>query len=296
MDKLIASLVLLASNCCIAAVVHDDSKLIHAHIQLALNALMTGEITLLEVDQDEWDQALSTAAGSKDYENLLKDAKQADPVELNERVNNAIRSARKAYPQVSDLAINAFLRQPGGRLREEFQVSLTGKSLGKPRFFQMTFDSLRTSNGWIGHSKFQFHQTIGIDTVRQLEEEREFFKELYWQERMNSIVRVKGRISCNYGNRGGTCEIENSLVTYSFSLSEKNDVDWYFEDVKLPTTKLQDTDIVIPTFERQALTHFQDCSADVTTNGHRLTVRIRLKGCAHSKEIYEPALNPSVED
>lgn len=160
MNKLIASLVFLASNCCTAAVVHDDQELVHAHIQLALNALMTGETTLLEVDQDEWDQAMSYAAESKDSENLLKYAKQADLVELNERANNAVRSARKAYPQVSDLAINAFLRQSGGRFKEEFQVSLTGKSLGKPRFFQMTFDSLRTSNGWMGHFNFQFHQTI----------------------------------------------------------------------------------------------------------------------------------------
>ncbi|MAF08783.1 MAG: hypothetical protein CL389_13150 [Acidiferrobacteraceae bacterium] len=115
-------------------------------------------------------------------------------------------------------------------------------------------------------------------------------------QRREGIVKAKGRITCHYGNRGGMCEVTDSLTTYSFGLSEKNNVHWYFEDVRQPTTKLQDTDIVLPTFEKQALTHFQDCSAVVTRQADHLTVRIRLEGCAHAKELYEPALNASVVD
>jgi hypothetical protein len=85
-------------------------------------------------------------------------------------------------------------------------------------------------------------------------------------------------------------------VAYSCGWWGKNDVDWDVEDVNQPTTKLPDTDIVIPTFETQALTHFQDCSAEVLRHGDQIVVRITLEGCAHSKEIYEPALNATAKE
>ena len=291
--RIITSLILLACSCCIAAE-DNDLGLARAHIQLALNALMTGDTKLLKVDQDSVDQALSYIGGSKDQ--VLKDSKEMDLANLNERIDDSIQAARNAYPKVSDLSVNAFLMEPDGRAKREFQVSLTGEFIGKTRFFQMQFDSLKTDSGWMGHFNFRFHQTVDINTIEQLEEDREFFKELYRKERTKAVVRAKGRISCNYGNRGGSCDIDDSLVTYSFGLSAKNDVDWYFEDVNQPTTKLPDTDIVIPTFETQALTHFQDCSAEVLRHGDQIVVRITLEGCAHSKEIYEPALNATAKE
>ena len=77
---------------------------------------------------------------------------------------------------------------------------------------------------------------------------------------------------------------------YSFGLSADTLVRWYFEGKELPTVALEDVDIVIPAFEAKALTHFQDCHAELVKQGETFHVYIELKDCAHPPEVYAPIL------